>query len=169
MYLAWMSDEPAFRVRPAVPADAPILARHRVEMFRDMGRLAGPAQADALRAAAEPMLREWVAEGSYLGWLAEPVLRPGQVAGGAGLQLRPLLPRPADDGQAIVSGPEGYVLNVYVEPEWRRRGVARLLMQHVLACVRDRGIARCTLHASDEGRPLYETLGFHPTSEMRLR
>jgi GNAT superfamily N-acetyltransferase len=61
------------------------------------------------------------------------------------------------------------VLNVYVEPGWRRRGVARLLMQHVLGYVRAQGIARCTLHPSAEGKPLYESLGFAPTREMRLR
>ena len=26
-----------------------------------------------------------------------------------------------------------------------------------------------TLHASDKGRPLYESLGFEPTNEMRLK
>ncbi len=164
-----MSEEQGFRVRMVVPADAPLLARHRVEMFRDMGRLVTDAAAEALRAAAEPALREWVAAGTYLGWLAEPDGHPGTVAGGAGLQLRPLLPRPADDGQGAVSGPEGYVLNVFVERAFRRRGVARLLMGHVLAYVREHGITRCTLHPSAEGKPLYESLGFTPTTELRLK
>jgi len=165
--------EPSFVVRRAVPADAPVLARHRAEMFRDMfrdkGRSFADAAADALRAAAEPILREWVAAGSYVGWLAEPAGGGGEIAGGAGLQLRPLLPRPTDDGQAITMGPEGYVLNVFVERAWRRRGVARLLMGRVLSYVREHGIARCTLHPSVEGKPLYESLGFTPTTELRLR
>ncbi len=164
-----MTDQTAFHVRLATPADAPLLARHRVGMFHDMGRLAGEDLAEALRVAAEPMLKEWLAAGTYVGFLAEPEGRPGEVAGGAGLQLRPLLPRPSDDGAAIVRGPEGYVLNVYVERAWRRRGLARLLMEHVLAEAGRRGITRVTLHASDEGRPLYESLGFAPTGEMRLK
>ncbi len=164
-----MSEETGFRVRLAEPSDAPLLARHRVEMFRDMGRVATDAAAEALRAAAEPVLREWVAGGTYIGWLAEPAGSRGTVAGGAGLQLRPLLPRPAEDGRGAVAGPEGYVLNVFVERQWRRRGVGRLLMGHVLAYVRDHGITRCTLHPSAEGKPLYESLGFTPTTELRLR
>jgi len=158
-----------FDIRLATVGDAPVLARHRVEMFRDMGRLATGAVAEALRSAAEPELRAWVAAGSYIGWLAVPSEAPHEVAGGAGLQLRPLLPRPTDDGQAITMGPEGYVLNVFVERAWRRRGVARLLMGRVLAYVREHGIARCTLHPSVEGKPLYESLGFTPTTELRLR
>lgn len=164
-----MTDRSAFRVRIATPADAPLPARHRVEMFRDMGRIAAESVVTELRAAGEPVLRDWIANGTYVGWLAEPVERPGEVVGGAGLQLRPLLPRPSSDGNGVIGGPEAYVLNVYVERQWRRRGVAALLMERVLAYVRERGLHVVTLHASDEGRPLYERLGFKPTNEMRLR
>lgn len=161
--------EPSFRVRLATPADAPLLARHRVEMFRDMGRIAGEPVAEALSAAAEPELRAWLAAGTYVGWLAEPVGHTGEVAGGAGLQIRPLLPRPSRDGSAVLPGPEGYVLNVFVERAWRRRGAAALLMDHVLAYAREHRLHTVTLHPSEAGKPLYERLGFAPTNEMRLR
>jgi GNAT superfamily N-acetyltransferase len=169
MYVRSMADLSTFRVRLATPADAAVLARHRVEMFRDMGRLASERVAAELAAAAEPALRDWVAGGTYLGWLAEPAQSPGDVAGGAGLQLRPLLPRPSPEGTEVIGGPEAYVLNVFVERAWRRRGVAALLMDHVLAYTRDRGMRVVTLHPSQQGRPLYERLGFKPTTEMRLR
>jgi hypothetical protein len=35
--------------------------------------------------------------------------------------------------------------------------------------LKEQGFSSVVLHASDEGRPLYETLGFVPTNEMRLR
>jgi len=167
-----MPDRIAFRIRPATPLDAPLLAKHRVEMFRDMFRARNSPVPDdtleALRTAAEPMLGEWVSSGAYLGWLAEPVTRPGLVVGGAGVQLRAMLPRPSRDGSSVVSGPEAYVLNVFVERAWRRRGVAAQLMEHVLAYAKERRLRVVSLHASDEGRPLYEKLGFLPTNEMRL-
>jgi GNAT superfamily N-acetyltransferase len=169
MYLGSMPEAPRLVLRAATAADAPILARHRVEMFRDMGRLAHDGVAEALRAAAEPELRAWVADGRYVGFLAAPAERPDQVVGGAGIQLRALLPRPSPDGTAVLGGPEAYVLNVYVEREWRRRGIAAQLMARVLAYARERDLKVITLHPSDAGRPLYERLGFRPTSEMRLR
>jgi GNAT superfamily N-acetyltransferase len=164
-----MSEPSGFVVRAASPADAPLLARHRVEMFKDMGRVASEGVAEALREAAEPELRAWLAAGTYRGWLAEPAGRDGEVVGGAGLQIRPLLPRPGRNGSEVLPGPEGYVLNVFVERAWRRRGVAELLMRHVLAYARERGLRTVTLHPSAEGKPLYEKLGFAPTNEMRLR
>jgi uncharacterized protein (DUF1330 family) len=51
---------------------------------------------------------------------------------------------------------------------WRRRGVAALLMQHVLAWARHGRLDRLVLHASAEGRRLYEGLGFVATNEMRF-
>jgi ribosomal protein S18 acetylase RimI-like enzyme len=65
-------------------------------------------------------------------------------------------------------GPEAIVLNVYVEPAWRLRGVAEALMRAVLDALTERGIGHVVLHASDDGRRLYERLGFVPTNEMRL-
>ena len=84
------------------------------------------------------------------------------------MQLRPILPRPGTDGDDLELGPEAIVLNVYVEPAWRRRGVAEALMRAVLNALAVRGIRRIVLHASDDGRRLYERLGFVPTNEMRL-
>ena len=60
------------------------------------------------------------------------------------------------------------MVNVFVDPAWRRRGLARELMEAVIAWGRSEGLARLVLHASADGRPLYEELGFEPTSEMRL-
>ncbi|WP_045234703.1 GNAT family N-acetyltransferase, partial [Deinococcus pimensis] len=61
-----------------------------------------------------------------------------------------------------------YVLNVFVEPGDRGRGLARTLMDHLLAEARARDVRVVALHASGLGRPLYERMGFTPTNEMRL-
>jgi len=62
---------------------------------------------------------------------------------------------------------QGVVLNVYTEPTWRRRGLAALLMQHVLEWAEANKVKTLVLHASGDARPLYEKLGFVPTNEMR--
>jgi hypothetical protein len=42
-------------------------------------------------------------------------------------------------------------------------------MATILEWVKQQGFGAVNLHASDEGRPLYEKLGFENTNEMRLR
>ncbi len=157
---------PTFSIRRAGTRDIPVLAHHRVAMFRDMGKL--PAHQElALQHATATYLREALPRGRYLAWIAEDDSGPPVAIGGAGVQLRPILPRPRD-GATLELGPEAIVLNVYVEAAWRRRGVAAALMRALLDALAERGIRRIVLHASDEGRQLYERLGFVATNEMRL-
>ncbi len=47
-------------------------------------------------------------------------------------------------------------------PQWRRRGLARALMEHVLADAQRRGARTATLQSTRMGVPLYESLGFEP-------
>lgn len=159
-----MSD--AVEVRPATAADAPVLARHRAAMFRDMGSLHEDHFA-ALAAAAERDLTAWLASGEYVGFVASPRGRPDDIVAGAGIQIRKLLPRPLPSGAGVLIGPEAIVLNVFTERAWRRRGVAERLMQYLIDWARSHGMARLVLHASPEGRRLYEKLGFEQTNEMR--
>jgi predicted GNAT family acetyltransferase len=85
------------------------------------------------------------------------------------MQLRPALPgiRKAPDGAHVTSGVQGLIVNVYTEPSWRHRGLASLLVRHVLDDAHARRVASLVLHASTQGRSLYESLGFVPTNEMR--
>lgn len=152
-------------IRRAVAADAAVLARHRAEMFRDMGEL--PAECYApLLAASQAHFVDALPAGRYHGWLAVRAGRPEQVVAGAGLQLIERLPRPDAQGRVIAAS-EGYVFNVFTERPWRRRGVAERVMREVIDWARAHGVRRLTLHASAEGRLLYQKLGFVATNEMR--
>ncbi len=138
-----------------------IVLHHRWAMFRDMGQ--GTAEELArMVTAAEPTLAQALDDGSYRHWLA--VDASGRVIGGGGvlLCLWPANPKDACTERAMI-------LNVYTEPEFRRQGVARRIVQTILDWIRARGLRSANLHASDEGRVLYEKLGFVATNEMRLR
>ena len=60
------------------------------------------------------------------------------------------------------------VVNVYTERNHRRQGIARKLMELIIAWCQEEGFNSILLHASDEGKSLYDSLGFKPTNEMRL-
>ncbi|TMF04677.1 MAG: GNAT family N-acetyltransferase [Chloroflexi bacterium] len=153
-------------IRRATVADAAVLARHRVEMFREMGQVT-PGVSGRLFEASRAYFVEAISAERYIGWLYESAPGPNEVIGGVGIQLRELAPRPDRTGQHLPSGPEGYVLNVFTESQCRRQGVAESLMRALIAWATTRGVHRISLHASAEGRPLYEKLGFVPANEMR--
>ena len=150
-----------YRVRIATVDDAEVIARHRIEMFRDM-RVLDEHDAEPLHVASLAYLRTALPSGAYRGWLAE---LDGTIVAGGGLIPQPGVPRPEN----IHGGDEAYLLNVYTDPAHRRRGLARQLMDAMLAWCRERGLARVVLHASDDGLALYTRLGFEPkANEMRL-
>ena len=67
-----------FSVRPATVGDVDVLARHRSEMFRDMGAL--PAHLyDAMCDASRLYFARALSDGEYLAWLASPVADPAHV------------------------------------------------------------------------------------------
>src|SRR5690242_15522898 len=142
-----MSPPAEDHLRVATVADAEVIARHRVAMFRDM-RALDERDADVLHDASLAYLRSALADGAYRGWVVE---RDGVVVAGGAILARPGLPRPEN----LRGGDEAYLLNVYTEPAHRRRGLARRLMEEMLAWCRARGIARVVLHASDDGAALY--------------
>lgn len=63
------------------------------------------------------------------------------------------------------SGKRAHLMNVYVRTEFRRRGIARDMISRLVNEARARGITEVTLDATDEGRLLYESLGFESNKE----
>jgi GNAT superfamily N-acetyltransferase len=152
------SDQP--RIRRATAADAATIAHQRSCMFLDMGQLAAD-EVEAVERVTHEQLEPLLASGEYLGWVVEI---DGAVVAGAGVFLHRLLPRLENpDGR-----PEAYVLNVYTDPVFRRRGLARKLMETIRDWCAEEGLPRVSLHASNAGRPMYEQLGFRVSNEMRL-
>lgn len=144
--------------RTATAADAATITRHRHRMFVDAGRRDSPVL-HVMSQHFEPWVVRMINEGKYLGWLTED---DGKVVAGAGILLLDWPPHPLDPR----STQRGYLLNVYVEPEYRRRKLASHLIEYALAEARRRKIRVVSLHSTDEGRPLYESNGFRQTNEM---
>jgi GNAT superfamily N-acetyltransferase len=154
-----------YTIRPATVADAAVIAEHRVGMFRDMGEILTEALGAQLLTDSTAALTAWLGDQSYVGWLA--VDDGGAVIAGAGVHIKPQLPRISHDGARVVTAPLPLAVNVYTEPSWRGQGIARALMKVMMDWAAEQGADRLVLHASDAGRPLYLSLGFEATNEMR--
>jgi ribosomal protein S18 acetylase RimI-like enzyme len=147
------------QTRKAAQEDAALISAHRKAMFAAIG---GTQESvlETMRRNCVPWLKRMTVEGKYFGWITYDGELP---VASAGLMLQDWPPGPFDP----VGELRGYLLNVFVETEFRRRGLARQLVEVCMVEARRRGIRVMSLHASDEGRPLYEKLGFSSTNEMR--
>jgi GNAT superfamily N-acetyltransferase len=149
-------------IRAATVDDAAVIVHHRHAMFFDMGHT-DPAALAAMDASFAPYVARGLRDGSYRGWLAQT--DDGRVVAGGGLIVHEWPARPFSPAQPR----RAYILNVYTEPEFRRRGIARRIMAEIVTWCRAQGFWAVMLHASEFGRPLYESMGFEPTNEMRLK
>lgn len=155
----------AWVLRKATRKDVPTLVRHRDAMWVEMGRVA-PGEHDPTSAAYGKWLLARMKRGTLTAFVIEeldPAGKPGPVLASGGVWIQDVQPRP---GHPLTMW--GYILSVYTEPHARRRGLARAIVDACIEHAREAGCTRACLHASDEGRPLYEELGFERTAEMWL-
>lgn len=147
-------------IREASPRDIPEILRQRCGMYEDMGTKDSDALSAMAKLSAEYLSRAMV-DGSFRAWLACDGDRV--VAGGAVI-ITPWLAHPYD-----LECRRATILNVYTNPEYRLRGLARKIMQTIIDWCKREGLAGVTLHASEAGRHLYESLGFESSNEMRFK
>src|SRR3954471_15699376 len=134
-------------IRAGTLDDLETIVRHRLGMFRDMGT--PEDQVAPMDGPARSYFRRAIPDGSYRPFLAQT--EDGCVIAGGGIVILhwPASPRDPYDSRAMI-------LNMYTEREFRRRGIARGLMERMLAWCRENEYKTVSLHASGEGRPLYE-------------
>jgi GNAT superfamily N-acetyltransferase len=138
-------------VRLATLDDIEALISLRIQLLE-----VDPGLGDGLRA----WLRIHLADGSFLAWVADDA---GTVVAATGLTV---LDRPPYPGN--LTGLDGYVTNMFTLPAYRRRGLARQLLDLLIAHARQVGVRRLFLESSREGQPPYEQFGFRLTRGMEL-
>lgn len=66
------------------------------------------------------------------------------------------------------SGKRAHLMNVYTEKDYRRRGIARQLVNMLIEDARAHGATEISLDATESGRPLYESMGFKASEECMV-
>jgi GNAT superfamily N-acetyltransferase len=150
--VAASSSPPPVRVRRAVRDDLPVIVELRLAFDRELGGDLPPDRVGPHRSQVSDYLAAHVESDVYRLWVAED---DGRVVGMGGLVVvdRPPHPRSRRSG-------EGFIVNVYTLPRWRGRGVGRAIMDALVAEGRQLRLRRVYLRTSDEGRRLYESMGF---------
>ncbi len=150
-----------FKISQARIDDLEILVEHRLGMFGDMY----PDLGKEIENSRE-QTRKWISERLSNGDLIGFVVRTeaGLVVGSGCLWVKKEQPNPT---RLRLEAP--YLLSMFTEKNFRRQGVARLIVRNAIAWSKKHGYDRINLHATETGKLIYEELGFKPTSEMQLK
>jgi len=151
----------SFKLSYAGRGDIDLLAEHRKKMWLEIH----PEYEKEVQ-ATEKRTRRWIAARLSKGSLIGLVVRTanGDVAGSGCIWLREEQPRPTSMRLVVP-----YLMSMYTVKRFRRRGVASLIVKSALEWCRKKNYDRIVLHASKEGRSVYEGIGFEPSNEMRFR
>ncbi len=152
-------------LREATVSDIPLLAIHHRKMFEEIWEKKGEeiewSRFGEIERAYIEKLKCQLEEGSCRAWVIEYEHRV--IASGA-ISIVSFVPTPQD-----LSSTVAYLHSVYTERDQRNRHCAKRIIQEALRYCKTQGIKRIILNASDEGRPIYEKIGFRSATEtMRL-
>ena len=148
-----MAPEREFVVQRGGSADAGEFVALRSALFVEASRPEPPPGLEALGERTRAAYLRGLGERTLLVWMART--HAGEAIGALAMHLFSRLPSPASP-----TGEEGYVVNVYTCPAWRRRGIGSALMEAMLAESRRLELGRLRLHTSEDGRALYSRFGF---------
>lgn len=141
-----------WKIRRAAPADARCIAQHRYFNGEP------PQDLDAYAAWLVPRIEA----GTYVGVVAEG---PQAVVAGAGAVLLDWGPTRGEP-----STTRARIVNVFTNPHWRGRGIARSLVEGVMDACAGQGVRVFCLAASADAAGMYRSLGFARSEhEMVLR
>lgn len=133
------------------------MARLRLAFIADLRETTVEALSTTFVEATAAYLRDVTAADRIRSWLAEGP--DGDPVGVVSVLSNDAPPLPED-----VRATEGYVVNMWVAPAARRRGIARALLAAAMEAADAEGWRRLYLHATDDGQPLYVEAGFRPDS-----
>lgn len=151
---------PGYKIRKATAKDLDVLVDHRKGMYMEMVK---PTKRDL--AVLERSYRRWaprmMRRGLFHGYV---VTNKGRPAASGCVWLREVQPSPGRP-----AGHVPYLLSMYTVPEFRRKGLASVIVEEAMAWAKKNGYPKIVLHASRTGRKVYSKLGWERTWEMEYR
>lgn len=138
--------------RRAGSHDRELLTRLRLEVLRAANGLEEDVDLSRTELESRRYYETCFPEDSHAAWL---VFDGEEVVGTGAVSFYKVMPTYHNP-----SGKKAYIMNMYTRPDYRRRGIARRVLELLTAEAEMRQIDAVTLEAAAAGRPLYEAFGF---------
>lgn len=113
---------------------------------------------DAIISANREYFLRHVPDGTHMAFLA---VEEGIELGCGAVCIYDEMPSPDNE-----TGRCGYIMNIYVRPEYRHRGVATAIIRKLIAVAKERGCGKIYLESTDMGRTVYRGIGFKEMKDM---
>ena len=147
------------KIRKAVSEDIPKIFDNRIRFVSDFSK--SELSAEFIENTLN-YLKENIGRDDFLAWLA---FDNDEIKSIVVMSIYKVLPTVTN-----ISGKHGLILNVWTHEDYRRQGLAYMLLKNIISQAKAKGVDRVSLKATDMGRLFYEKLGFEDLSgEMALK
>ena len=146
--------------RIATTSDIEALISLRMVFLKEVESVYNPKYETKVRNSFFKYLQENIPKESYVSWLA---LDNGKIIATSGLSFNSVPPSYGNH-----NGEEAYIMNMYTIPEYRRKGIAKILFDKTLEEATRRGVGKIRLHATEKGRSLYLKYGFEERGDEMI-
>lgn len=133
----------------------PTLMLWRTEVIRNVF---GVEPHPRLLVANRQYYRKHIADSTHLAFVAED---DGEQYGCGAVCFTEELPSPDNP-----SGHCAYIMNIYVREPFRNKGIAHLIIQHLVDEARERNCGKIYLETTSDGKSLYLSSGFVEMPDM---
>ncbi len=131
------------------------LMRWREEVIEHV--FGGKADDDLLRANSQYYERH-IADQTHRAFVAKC---DGRECGCGAVCFSDELPSPDNP-----SGKCAYLMNIYVRKLYRNKGIAHGIVSHLIEVAKRRGCGKIYLETTEDGKPVYNSLGFRNMPDM---
>ena len=149
------------RYKKATIEDLDLLVDMRIKVLQAANMLSEETDMSEVRRCSYRYYKEALCNGSHTAYL---VFDGNNVIGTGGASFFQVMPTYHNP-----SGRKAYIMNMYTDPVYRRRGVAYKTLDLLVRDIRKCGVSAISLEPTEMGKPLYEKYGFvKMQNEMEL-
>lgn len=147
--------------RKATINDLAVLTETRIEVLRAANRLKDNVDMSEVRRQSEEYYISALNNDTHVAYL---VYDEEKIIGTGGISYFQVMPTYRNP-----TGRKAYIMNMYTNPEYRRKGIALKTLDLLVEDAKAKGITAISLEATDMGKSLYEKYGFvKMNDEMEL-
>lgn len=138
--------------KKATMEDIDILTETRIQVLRAANKLSRDIDMSDVKKQSYDYYKKALYDGTHIAYL---IFDGSRFAGAGGVSFFQVMPTYHNS-----SGRKAYIMNMYTDPEYRRKGIAYKTLDMLIRDTKNKGITDISLETTDMGRPLYERYGF---------